>query len=81
MINVIIRKEHWRRKKQWDFGFGFRTRPLNGANGERGVTYTRRTTPRQTDRVPRMLLAPALAISPSVSTWGKVISEKNTGAL
>jgi hypothetical protein len=36
--DVIIRKEHWRRKKQWDFTFGFRTRPLNGANGERGVT-------------------------------------------
>ena len=29
--DVIIRKEHWPRKKQWDFRFGFRTRPLKGA--------------------------------------------------
>ena len=41
MINdVIIRKKHWRRKKQWGFRFGFRTdvskeaTPL-GSHGEK----------------------------------------------
>jgi hypothetical protein len=36
MINdVIIRKKHWRRKKQWGFRFGFRTRRLKGGDSAR----------------------------------------------
>jgi hypothetical protein len=46
---IIIRKKHWGRKKQWDSGFGFRTRRLKG--GDSAGIAGREPKPMSADRV------------------------------